>query len=61
MSYADDRAEIEDLMARYLFALDFFDADTYADTFTQDGVLDWAMGIRRAGLDNPVRAMGAVQ
>lgn len=44
MSYADDRAEIEDLMARYLFALDFFDADAYADTFAEDGVLDWAMG-----------------
>ena len=45
MSYADDRAEIEDLMARYLFALDFFDADAYADTFTEDGVLDWAQGM----------------
>jgi uncharacterized protein (TIGR02246 family) len=43
-TYADDRAEIEDLMARYLFALDFFDADAYAETFTEDGVLDWAMG-----------------
>lgn len=44
MSYADDRAEIEDLMARYLFALDFFDADAYAETFAEDGALDWAMG-----------------
>jgi ketosteroid isomerase-like protein len=44
MSYADDRAAIEDLMARYLFALDFFDADAYAETFADDGVLDWAMG-----------------
>lgn len=43
-SYAVDRAEIEDLMARYLFALDFFDADAYAETFAEDGVLDWAMG-----------------
>lgn len=43
-SYADDRAEIEDLMARYLFALDFFDAQAYADCFTEDGVLDWAGG-----------------
>ena len=43
-SYADDRAAIEDLMARYLFALDFFDADAYAETFAEDGVLDWAMG-----------------
>jgi hypothetical protein len=45
MSYADDRAEIEDLMARYLFALDFFDADAYAATFSEDGVLPWAMGL----------------
>jgi ketosteroid isomerase-like protein len=47
MSYADDRAAIEDLMARYLFALDFFDADAYAETFAEDGVLDWAMGTAR--------------
>jgi uncharacterized protein (TIGR02246 family) len=40
-SYAEDRAEIEDLQARYMFALDFRDADTYASTFTEDGVLDY--------------------
>jgi len=40
-SYGEDRALIEDLQARYLFALDFRDADTYALTFTQDGVLDY--------------------
>jgi hypothetical protein len=28
-SYADDRAAIEDLQARYLFALDFHDPDLY--------------------------------
>jgi ketosteroid isomerase-like protein len=39
-SYAEDRAQIEDLLARYLFALDFFDLDTYVETFTEDGVLD---------------------
>ena len=39
-SYAEDRAQIEDLQARYLFALDSFDMDTYVSTFTQDGVLD---------------------
>jgi ketosteroid isomerase-like protein len=38
--YAEDRAQIEDLQARYLFALDFFDMDTYVSTFTKDGVLD---------------------
>lgn len=43
-TYAEDRAAIEDLMARYLFALDWFDADAYAETFAEDGVLDWAMG-----------------
>jgi hypothetical protein len=45
--YARDRAEIEDLQARYLFALDWQDADAYADTFTVDGVLDWTGGIIR--------------
>lgn len=38
--YAEDRALIEDLQARYLFALDFYDLDTYVSTFTEDGVLD---------------------
>jgi len=40
-SYGEDRALIEDLQARYMFALDFRDADTYAQTFTEDGVLDY--------------------
>jgi hypothetical protein len=44
-SYADDRAEIEDLQARYLFALDFHDPDLYVSTFTPDGVLDYGSGI----------------
>ncbi len=39
-SYAEDRALIEDLQARYLFALDFGDVDKYLTTFTPDGVLD---------------------
>lgn len=43
-TYAQDRAEIEDLMARYLFAMDHNDFDTYADTFIEDGVLDYARG-----------------
>lgn len=43
--YAADRAEIEDLQARYMFALDWQDADAYAGTFTEDGVLDWAGGV----------------
>lgn len=43
-SYADDRAAIIDLQGRYLFALDFQDAETYASTFAEDGVIDWARG-----------------
>jgi len=39
-TYAEDRAQIEDLQARYMFALDFGDMDTYVKTFTKDGVLD---------------------
>jgi hypothetical protein len=42
--YAGDRALIEDLQARYLFALDFRDAAAYAATFTEDGVLDYGAG-----------------
>lgn len=43
-SYAEDRARIEDLSARYLFALDFRDAKAYANTFTEDGILDYGTG-----------------
>ena len=43
-SYARDRAQIDDLFARYLFALDWQDAEAYAGTFTEDGVLVWAGG-----------------
>jgi len=43
-SYGEDRAEIEDLQARYLFALDFHDPDLYVSTFTEDGVLDVGSG-----------------
>jgi len=42
--YSRDRAEIADLMARYLFAMDYHDADAYAECFAEDGVLDYAMG-----------------
>ena len=42
--YAKDRAEIEDLMARYLFAMDYNDFDSYAETFTEDGTLEYARG-----------------
>ncbi len=43
-NYAEDRAAIVDLQGRYLFALDFLDAGTYASTFAEDGVIDWAKG-----------------
>jgi len=43
-SYPEDRAAIEDLQARYLFALDFHDPDLYVSTFTEDGVLDYGSG-----------------
>ena len=46
-TYAQDRAEIEDLMARYLYAFDWQDAEAYAATFTEDGVLEFAGGIER--------------
>jgi hypothetical protein len=46
-SYADDRAEIENLAARYMFALDFLKADDYAATFTEDGILNHGGGIER--------------
>jgi hypothetical protein len=39
-NYAEDRALIEDLQARYMFALDFGDVETYLSTFTPDGILD---------------------
>jgi hypothetical protein len=42
--YGDDRALIEDLQARYLFAFDFGDPEGYANTFTEDGILDFGWG-----------------
>jgi hypothetical protein len=43
-SYAEDRAQIEELQARYMFGLDFRDPEAYAATFTEDGVLDYGAG-----------------
>jgi hypothetical protein len=43
-SYAEERALIENLQARYLFALDFKDHDLYVTTFTPQGVLDVGNG-----------------
>lgn len=43
-NYGNDRAAIEELQARYLFGLDFRDPEAYANTFTEDGVLDYGAG-----------------
>jgi len=43
-SYGQDRAQIEDLMARYLFAIDYSDWDAYVATFAEDGELTFANG-----------------
>ncbi|MBN8820057.1 MAG: nuclear transport factor 2 family protein [Sphingomonas sp.] len=43
-TYAQDRAEIEDLMARYLFAIDYADYEAYGETFTEDAELEYARG-----------------
>lgn len=45
--YASDRAEIEDLMARYLFALDWGDFDSLGEVFTEDAVFEYARGTAR--------------
>jgi hypothetical protein len=42
--YGDERALIEDLQARYLFAFDFGDPEGYAGTFAPDGILDFGWG-----------------
>lgn len=42
--YGRDRAEIDDLLSRYLFALDWQDPELYGDVFAPDGVLIWAGG-----------------
>jgi len=42
--YAADRAEIEDLMSRYLFAMDYGDLESYVATFTEDGEIEFASG-----------------
>jgi len=46
-TYGQDRAEIEDLMARYLFAIDYADWDAYVATFAEDGELEFASGVSK--------------
>jgi len=59
VKFAADRAEIENLQARYMFALDWQDPAAYASTFTEDGVLDWAGGVvnGRAAIFKEVQGM----
>jgi ketosteroid isomerase-like protein len=46
-SYADDRAEIENLSNRYMIAVDAGDIETVMATWADDGVLDWVGGVER--------------
>lgn len=51
---AEDRIEIAELMGRYNQALDTRDSEVWAETFTEDGVLD-------AGDGNPVEGRSALK
>lgn len=44
MQDAIDKIEIAELQSRYMYALDWYDADTYASVFTEDGILEWPEG-----------------
>lgn len=55
-SYARDRAQIEDLMARYLFALDYNDLDSFIAMFTDDAEFEFARG-RVSGKANILAAV----
>ena len=44
-SYADDRAEIENLSNRYMVAVDAGDIETVMGTWSDDGVLEWVGGV----------------
>jgi len=46
-SYADDRAEIENLSNRYMIAVDAGDMDTVMTAWADDGVLIWANGVEK--------------
>jgi len=56
-SYGEDRAQIENLQARYMFALDFGDLDTFVSTFTEDGVLD-IIGMKWQGREGIKNGLG---
>lgn len=46
-SYADDRAEIENLSIRYMVAVDAGDIETVMATWAEDGELDWVRGVEK--------------
>jgi len=58
-TYGEDRAEIENLQARYMFALDFGDLDTFVSTFTEDGTLD-IIGMKWQGRENIKEGLGGM-
>jgi hypothetical protein len=39
-----DKQIIAEMQSRYMYALDWFDAEQYASVFTEDGVLEWPEG-----------------
>ena len=45
LRHALDKLAIDELHSRYTLALNWQDADAVADTFAEDGVLDWAGGV----------------
>ena len=55
-SYADDRAEIENLSNRYMVAVDAGDMDTVMAAWADDGALEWAGGVEK-GTDAIRKAM----
>jgi hypothetical protein len=46
-SYADDRAQIENLSNRYMIAVDVGDMDAVMGAWADDGVLIWANGVEK--------------
>ncbi len=63
-----DKIEIGEMQSRYMFALDWYDADTYASLFTEDALLEWPDGHAKGraaihascvGLGNMYRGLAA--
>jgi len=55
-SYADDRAQIENISNKYMVAVDAGDIETVMSTWAEDGVLDWVGGVEH-GKDEIREAM----